>query len=1149
MPQHFSIDAVRAQGVRVDNDEAFFVSDWSTVMEELQDEGASALQLRQKTLMDLDAAWGSMRIGEISVGRVALDNMGARVEGADLDVARYRVKEADQALIDQITFSAVHLKDYLASASSATCDQATAALFELASLRSDWAPAMLSTPDVSDGAIVKLDRLLRRVQDVNLNDVGAMESLPGWADKLRSGSAQTLGAGLQLYGFYSAIRGIGEALRTGDAGELLFEGSAFSAEMTSLGVELALERIGQKMMSAGHTVYRGFCASRAGLLLRRGAGLIASVLTVPFDLAQAGIALSNALKAEGKQAQDLYVEAGFSLVSATLSLALGVSALAGFSATGPVGLIAAAVLIVGTRIYAACRVVDDIDDYIELSTHERLRSGWFAFTGIDLDEGVLDRYTTSRARTVYAESLKAQARALLGGEMKNSVQAIVNGTFEVHLQTIRHWKHQWDEQAGEAPHTLVREPVIHEVDDHFDATKEGAVDLLPEATWGTKGPEKGVLWLLGGGDDSVLGVPNRPNHFRYGGGRKHLVGGSQDDEFMFEVPPDTFSGAEGRVPISVLVGGTGADTLSFLGETPGPRAAGFNVNLGAGSVTLMTDNGRDGLKCMGLWSIENVASLAGASSVITGSNEANRIVLKGEYDQAHAMAGDDQLLIQRGSARVNGGPGADYFEILESAKDVVIEEDGQQRSLIMLNWPFSRIQRWWISGNALKVESTLGLDGELPGPCVGIENVYTLREGKRHLVNELFSFLTQDGYRITPLLPEALEPTGEPQVSMEVLAPPGPRISPIILGPGQSVALAAGTSSYFVSRGHGMTAIDAHASQEQDRCCVYVDYDSQELAGVYTTYHVATRRVSNFDYLDYTGAKIKFEWADGRTLYLDEYAAQSSATWTSVGGSLQASALKLKAEFVVVMRDGVSYRLLPPVQSYVGDFATPGYKIKDGMASLNLRYGHYPFLRPRTPKSINLTAHSQRVHLVAAPQLATCVLCGRGGVYEIYLTSWATVELSTPQALSKESDASTWDFFCTALAEDIQLDSIVVSPGHIKVGSVSIRVPKYDDPDVPLENIRIHSKDGGRFDVRLDLGKVYLARVAASGNSSIAQLLKALRHCRQRAAVFTPRVNVTGIGMADGTTGTVYYDVMADCWRLDADRHRQVSSDELAVST
>lgn len=71
MPQHFSIDAVRAQGVRVDNDEAFFVSDWSTVMEELQDEGASALQLRQKTLMDLDAAWGSMRIGEISVGRVA----------------------------------------------------------------------------------------------------------------------------------------------------------------------------------------------------------------------------------------------------------------------------------------------------------------------------------------------------------------------------------------------------------------------------------------------------------------------------------------------------------------------------------------------------------------------------------------------------------------------------------------------------------------------------------------------------------------------------------------------------------------------------------------------------------------------------------------------------------------------------------------------------------------------------------------------------------------------------------------------------------------------------------------------------------------------------------------------------------------------
>lgn len=70
MPQHFSIDAVRAQGVRVDNDEACFVSDWSAVMEELQDEGASVLPLRQKTLVDLDAAWGPMGIGETSVGRV-----------------------------------------------------------------------------------------------------------------------------------------------------------------------------------------------------------------------------------------------------------------------------------------------------------------------------------------------------------------------------------------------------------------------------------------------------------------------------------------------------------------------------------------------------------------------------------------------------------------------------------------------------------------------------------------------------------------------------------------------------------------------------------------------------------------------------------------------------------------------------------------------------------------------------------------------------------------------------------------------------------------------------------------------------------------------------------------------------------------------
>ncbi len=1105
--------------------------------------------LREQALQDLDRALGPLKVGEQAVSRVALDKMGARWKDAPFAFDRWHVNEMSQNVIDQMTLSAPDLKAYLASASADTADQVSGVLFELASLRSEGAGVLLNHAQTPDTTISRLDRLLQAVQNVNLNDQSSVDSLPGWADKVRSASAQTLGTGLALYGFYSAIRGIGDAIRKGDTGELLFESGAFGAEVLSLGVELALVRVGTKMMSAAQAVYRGFCASRIGMLLHRGGGLFASVLTLPFDIAQAVIALSKAVKVDGKTAQDLYVEAGFSLAGATLSAALGVAALAGFGAAGPVGLVASAILVVGARIYAAARAVDEIDDYIELSTHERLRSGWFSFWGVDLDKELLDRYSITRTSLNHAERLKSRAQSLLNGELKDSVQAIVNGKFAVRLQTVQLWKHQWDETTGEAPFKEVSEAVIQDVNDYFDARKEGAIDQLPEASWGVKGPEKGVVWLLGGGEDTVLGVPSSPNHFRYAGGKKYLVGSSEDDEFIFEVPQGYFSQTAQRIGESILIGNTGTDALTLTGDADWPRGVGFKVNLGARTVELITGNTLNGLKNMSISGIENISTLERASSTVTGSNEANRIVLKGDQDTAYAEDGDDQLLIQAGSARVNGGPGADYYEISENAKDVTIEEDGRQPSVILLNWAFNRIQRWWIAGNDLKVDSALGRDGELPGPVVTVSDVYRAQEGKRCLINSLFGFLTQDGYRLTPVLPEELDLAGEPPVSVQVIAPPGPGLSPVILGAGQSVNISAGAYNYFVNRSPGMTTINAAAGEESSRCTLYIDYDGEELSAVYTTYHVSARRQANFVYLDYKDATIKFVFVDGRELYLNDYAAQRAGSWTNVGGAVQASAFKLKAEFIVVMRDGVSYRVLPPMQSYFSDNAEPGYKALDGTVSLALRTGKYQFFKPRRTKSINLTARAQRLKLGQAPHQANYMLAGQGGQYEVHLTPWAIVELSTPGALRKESNASTWDVYCDGLEEEVGLENIALHRRSIEVGSVSIRVPRPDDPAVPLENIRIHSKAGARYDVRLDIDSVFLAQVSASQNSSVPDLLKLLRQCRQRSSVFTPAIKVTGVHMADGAKGTLYFEVMTDCWRLDTDWSREISSDQLLVSS
>ncbi|SFI15841.1 MULTISPECIES: calcium-binding protein [unclassified Pseudomonas] len=1103
--------------------------------------------VRQQALMALDEAHGPLRIGERVVHRHVLDEMGAQIGGVPLPAQRLNIMQADQGFIDQLTFSPHHLTRHLTAVDGEAAGVVTNVLFELASLRSEWAPPLLDRNDASDVTLNKLDRLLRSVQKVNLNDVSAVDSLPGWADKVRSGSYQSLGTGLQLYGFYSAIRGIGEAIRTGDTGDLLFEGGAFSAEVISLGLELALERAGTKMMSAAHLAYGGFRASNAGLRLQRGAGLIASILTLPFDIGQAVIAFKKALQTEGKVAQDHYVEAGFSLAGATLSIVLGVATLAGFSAAGPLGLVASALLIIGARVYAAARVVDDIDDYIELSTHERLRTGWFSFIGVELDESVLDRYKISRTHSTYAQSLRAQARSLLDGELKDSVQAVVNGRFEVHLQTTRHWKYQWDEAAGESAYKEAREPVIREVDDYFDARKQGALESLPEADWGVKGPEKGVLWLLGGGNDTVLGVPASPNHFRCSEGRKYLVGGSEDDEFIFDVSPHTFSVEGEQTGASTLIGAGGVNTLSFVGDLQGRAELGFNVNLGAGTVHLITDNSRNGINTMGLLGVENLSTLAGASSVATGSNDANRFVLSGYQDEVDAQAGDDQVLIQRGNANVKGGAGADYFEIAETANTVVIEEDGQQNSLILLKWAFSRIQRWWIAGNDLKMACVFGRDGELPGPSVTLKDVYALRENKRYVVNRLFSFLTVDGYRLMPLLADELDTQGDAQVSMEVIVPPAPFTAPTILGPGQSISVGAGNCDYFVSRGYGTTVIDASACKEGTRCCLYIDYDSSEIANVYTAYEVTTRRVSNFDYLDYSGAQIKFIMGNGRAVCLMKYAAQQVGVWTSLGGALQGSSLKVSAEYCVVMRDGVSYRLLAPLQSYVNDHARPGYKFMDGMPSRVLRRGHYPFFRPRQAKNIHLTAQSQRIELNEPPHQSACNLSGAGGIYDVHLTSWAIIALSTPGAADKVSDASTWNLMCAGLVEDIDLDNIIVSSGHISIGSALVRVPMNNNPDIPVENIRIYAKSGACFDVRLDINKVFLFSVAATPTHSVQGVLKMLRQCRQRSSVFTPTVLVKGISMADGAPGDIYYDVIADCWRVGADNTREVISDQLSI--
>ena len=153
--------------------------------------------------------------------------------------------------------------------------------------------------------------------------------------------------------------------------------SVFPREFSSLAVELAVTKQAKYMIEAGQNAYKDFAKTRFGVRLGRGAGLIASALTLPFDIMSAVKSFKVQQAPAAKRPWTTMSAAGLSVTSAAMTLILGAAALAGFSFVGPVGLAAGLLLVAGSQIYAAVRVVDDIDDYIELTAHERLRTGWF----------------------------------------------------------------------------------------------------------------------------------------------------------------------------------------------------------------------------------------------------------------------------------------------------------------------------------------------------------------------------------------------------------------------------------------------------------------------------------------------------------------------------------------------------------------------------------------------------------------------------------------------------------------------------------------------------------------------------------------------------------------------------------------------------
>ena len=132
----------------------------------------------------------------------------------------------------------------------------------------------------------------------------------------------------------------------------------------------------------------------------------------------------------GKEAMDHYVSGDLNITRCRHDRDSGERSHGMVSFASQVGLAAGALMAIGSQVYGAVRMVDEIDDYVELTVEERWRAQdflRFSFVPlIDIDQDVKHHYELAKAKIETARRLKTTARKLLDETQKDNVQAVVH---------------------------------------------------------------------------------------------------------------------------------------------------------------------------------------------------------------------------------------------------------------------------------------------------------------------------------------------------------------------------------------------------------------------------------------------------------------------------------------------------------------------------------------------------------------------------------------------------------------------------------------------------------------------------------------------------------------------------------------------------
>jgi hypothetical protein len=326
-----------------------------------------------------------------------------------------------------------------------------------------------------------------------------------------------------------------------------------------------------------------------------------------------------------------------------------------------------------------------------------------------------------------------------------------------------------------------------------------------------------------------------------------------------------------------------------------------------------------------------------------------------------------------------------------------------------------------------------------------------------------------------------------------------------------------------------------------------MDYDSHEIITVNGDYIADSKDIGNFTYLNYRDVSLSIHFKDFKQFTINNLAKNRPGRKSDVGSGLMASGLQLNHQFILVMRDGVSYRVQPPLISYYSDHLKPGYIWVESRGSLRERTGKYIFVRPEPARATLLKPQPQSVDIRLASQGSIHVLEGQASSYDIYPGANSTIRLSTPGATAKTSNASTWNFYTQHLGPNIGREHIKINNDQLWIDRINVQLPDNKDVEVPLETINIVTSSGNIYKILYEFNSILLSTINARGYSSVDAILSDVRKHKQDEQLAAAPVRIHHIGLTNLTPGNIYYDSQTDNWTIDTDWSRSLSSAELSI--